>query len=427
MQDQRPGTRPGPIASVGDLARTHGHRAVRVTAAVAAVLVMLAGVGALIHFFGRRSTQAVTPSNVARLAPAWTADAGPGKVAGVDTTTDGLYVSGADGLFAYPLPCTVPVRSRTCAPLWEGRVPDGPLSVPTTDGDVVFVGSAAGHVYAYPTTCDAPQCRPLWTGEAGHGPVSAPSANDDFVYVTAGKLFAFPARCGTGNRECPPAWIGQLPGHRVSGRPAVGGGLVVVSSRSARGGVAAFPAVCLDPCKPVWTGATGGPATAVTLSEDTAFVTARGQLLAFPLACKGACRPAWAGTIVPGRPPDPGAIDAPTLGAGEVFVGAADGRLLAFPATCATATCPPLRQWSLGVLPLATPIVQDDVVYVVTGGGVVTAIPFGCDGASPGCDAPWSEPLGATARSRPAATADGLYVGDDAGIVHAFTVPTGAA
>jgi PQQ-like domain len=369
----------------------------------------------------------VTPGNVARLAPAWTADAGPGSVAGVATTTDELLVSGADGLFAYPLPCTVSAQ-RTCTPLWEGRIPDGPLSVPTTNGDVVYAGSAAGRLYAYPTHCDTAQCRPLWTGEAGHGPVSAPGVNDDFVYVTAGKLFAYPAECGTGNRVCPPAWVGQLPAQRVTGRPAVGSGLVVVSGGSPRGGVAAFPAVCLDPCKPVWTAETGGPATAVTVSEDTAFVVARGKLMAFPLACKGACRPTWVGTIVTGRPPDPGAIGAPTLGAGQVFVGGADGRLLSFPDACATTACSPQHVWSLGVLPLGTPIVQDNVVYVVTQGGVVMAIPLGCDGASPGCDAPWSEPLGTTAAgSPPAATGDGLYVGDDAGMVHAFTVPTGGA
>ncbi len=394
----------------------------RVAGVVFLVVALLAGVGGTIHLLGRESTQAVTPDNVDRLSPAWTADAGPGSVSGLTTTVDTLFASTPDGLLAYALPCTVTTQ-RTCPALWQARVPDGPLSAPTGSGDTVFAGSADGHVYAFSASCGTEQCRPLWNGKAGTGPVSAPGVNDDFVYVSSGKLYAFPARCGTNDRNCPPAWVGSIPVRGAVGRPAVGAGLVVVASGSSEGGIAAFPAVCLDPCKPAWIGETGGPATSVTLSADTAYVVARGALMAFPLSCDGNCRPTWTGTVLPGRPQTPGAIGAPTIDAGQVFVGGSDGTLSVFAEGCAAVTCKPIRAWPLGSLPLLAPVVRDGVVYAVSSGGVISAIPLGCDSASPGCGAPWSETVGTSTGATPAAEADALYVADDAGIVHAFTVP----
>lgn len=422
MQDQRPDIRPRPLPSVSLLARTHGHRALRIAGVTALVVALLAGVGGLIHLLGREPTQAVTPANVDRLMPAWTADLGPGAMGGIATTSDGLFVSGADGLASYPLPCTV-TAARTCAPTWQARVPDGPLSAPTTNGDLVYAGSADGHLYAFPAHCDA-ECRPQWNAAAGEGVVSAPGLNDDFVYVASGKLYAFPARCGTDDRTCRPAWVADIPGHGVTGRPAVGGGLVVVASGGPRSGVTAFPAVCIDPCKPVWSAETGGPATSVTLSHDTAYVVARGLLIAYPMSCTGTCRPAWTATAVPGHPFARGALGPPTLSGGQLYVGTSDGRLLAFPEGCGASVCAPTRSWLLGDAPLLAPLVQDQVIYAASTGGVLDAIPLGCDAASPGCGDPWSVTLGADAAPAPAATPDGLYVGDVHGVVHAFTVPS---
>ena len=422
MQKQRPDTRQGPIEAVGDLARTHGHRALRVAGVVAVIVALLAGVGGAIRYFEHQPTQTLTPDNVDRLTPTWTADAGPDPIPGVAADTDSLFVSGTNGLLAYPLPCE-PKARRTCASAWRAAVPDGPLSTPTTNGGAVFAGSSQGRVYAFPPTCDTAQCRPLWNGVAGHGPVSTPGVNDDFVYVTSGKLYAFPSTCGTNDRTCPPAWVAQIPGPSA-GRPALGAGLVVVSSAGRAGGIAAFPAVCLDPCRPVWEGDTGGRATAVTLSQDTAYVVARGELLAFPLSCTSTCRPAWTGTILPGRPAAAGALGAPTVDGAQVYVGGADGTLRVFADGCTQRTCVATRTWPLGALPLLAPVVQGGVVYVASSGGVLSAIPLGCDGVSPGCGTPWSEPLGTSTAGAPDATSDGVYVGDDAGIVHAFTVPT---
>jgi outer membrane protein assembly factor BamB len=424
MPQPRPETKTGPIPVVGALAREHGHRALRVAGIVLVVVALLAGVGGAIHLATRSATQEVTGDNVDRLSSAWTAQTKAGPVTGVAITAETLFASTRDGLLAYALPCAI-TSARTCPQLWDARVPNGPLSAPTGSGETVFAGSRDGHVYAFSASCETAHCQPLWNGETDAGPVSVPGVNDDFVYVSAGKLYAFPARCGTNDRSCPPAWVGPIPGRGALGAPAVGGGLVVVASRSPEGGITAFPAVCIDPCKPVWSGATNGAATAVALSADTAYVVARGTLMAFPLSCTGNCRPTWTGTVIEGRPTAPGAIGAPVIDGGRVFVGANDGTLIAFAEGCATVTCKPVRTWPLGSLPLLAPVVEGGVIYAVSTGGVISAIPLGCDTASPGCGSPWSESLGAGTGGVPGAEADGLYTGDDAGVIHAYTVPRG--
>ena len=68
-------------------------------------------------------------------------------------------------------------------------------------------------------------------------------------------------------------------------------------------------------------------------------------------------------------------------------------------------------------------MIQDGVIYIASSGGVLSAIPPGCDGSSSGCGSPWSETLGTSTSGSPDATSHGVYVGDDAGIVHAYTVP----
>ena len=82
-----------------------------------------------------------------------------------------------------------------------------------------------------------------------------------------------------------------MPGGPAAGPPALGDGLVVVASSSTRGGIVAFPAVCGERCRPVWTGRTDGPATSVAIGDGVAYVVARGGLMAFPLSCSDRCQP----------------------------------------------------------------------------------------------------------------------------------------
>jgi outer membrane protein assembly factor BamB len=73
--------------------------------------------------------------------------------------------------------------------------------------------------------------------------------------------------------------------------------------------------------------------------------------------------------------------------------------------------------------PLATPVVSDGLVFVVTTGGVVTAVPDGCSPGADTCSRPWSNVLDAGARSSPAVTSTGVFVGDNRGTLYAFGLP----
>ena len=109
----------------------------------------------------------------------------------------------------------------------------------------------------------------------------------------------------------------------------VGGGLVVVGSRSLDGGVYAFPAVCTRNCRPVWVGDTGGPTAGVTIAGGTAFTVARGQLMAFPMSCRDSCVPAWTSPFLPGGP-----FATPAARGGVVFVVSRTGRFTAIVDSC---------------------------------------------------------------------------------------------
>jgi outer membrane protein assembly factor BamB len=423
--------RPTDPPSMSDLARAHAPRAARIAIAIAAAVALLATTGAAIRFaqheISHPPPRPVTPPDVEHPTLAWTGTTRYGPITGVAAFGDTLYAGTGDGLIAYPLPC--PAVERECRPAWHDPITDGPLSPPASNGDEVYAGSAEGSVYAFPAACADPYCEPLWRGEAGSGPVSAPGVNDDFVYVASTSLYAFPARCGDAGLVCPPAWVGPIPGRVSEGSPAVGAGLVVVSWRDAkRGGVAAFPAVCVDRCDPVWTANTHGPATSVMLSADTAYVVAGGQLMAFPLSCRDACEPSWVGPFLMGLPYAVGAREAPTLDHDRVYVGGADGRLWVFPSSCDTRTCVSLASYPLGHEPLLAPIGRNGVVYVASVDGTLTAVDESCgDGGdrSRTCDDPWTDALRHPVGTGPDSTDDVLYVGDDAGTVHAFAIPRG--
>ena len=319
--------------------------------ALLAVIVVLVVVGGSIRAFSRHEEPGVDPSALTGLTPAWSADLGQGRVVGIAFEADRLYASSAQGLTVFDIPCdgNSDGDGEPCRPSWLGVVPDGPISAPVVSGDSVYAGSSSGQVYAFPATCDANGCPPRWVGVAGKGRVSRPGVNDDFVYVTSDRLYAFPSACGSADRTCLPAWSTPLPDPPTGDAPAVGGGVVVVASDSVEGGVSAFPAVCTEGCEPLWTGDTDGPATGVTIEDDTAYVVAHGSLLAFPLSCQGACHPTWTGTFVPGGAFAEGSPAPPGVGSGQVAIAGDDGTLWLFPATCPNPTCGPLRSFDLGV------------------------------------------------------------------------------
>jgi outer membrane protein assembly factor BamB len=415
--------RPGWRNRLRRLVHPHRRTVIRTVTVLAIIVVALAGIGGAIRTLRADDAPPIDPSNVDRLTAAWTADLGFGPVAGLAADGDTLYVSTGEALVGIEVPCAS-TPDEPCRPAWRGLVPDGPVSAPTVFSDRVYAGSARGLVYAFPARCPANGCAPEWSGVAGKGQVSQPAVNEDFVYVTSDRLYAFPSACATGDRPCPPAWSAAIPGEASSGPPALGGGLVIVTSSSVDGGVFAFPAVCATRCDPVWTASTDGPATAATVQGDTAYVIARGRLLAFPLTCEGDCAPSWTGVFRPGGGFATGSL-APASPAGNlVYVGDDRGTLWVFPSSCALPTCDPARSWAIGSSALLQPLAEGGLVYATSIDGALHTIADVCDPVGEACDPPHSTPVGGASRTGPAVGQGAVYVGDDAGRVHAYTPQT---
>lgn len=419
VDTRRPGTR----NRIRRLMHPHHSTVVRVALITGAVIVALVIVGGSIRSLGADDAPSVDPASIDRLDPAWTTDLGFGPISGLAIEGDLVYASTDQALAAFRTSCQITAEDA-CRPEWTDAVPDGPLSAPTVFEDRVYAGSARGLVYAFPADCTAKGCEPEWTGVAGRGPVSQPGANEDFLYVTSDRLYAFPAACGTEDRPCPPAWSAAVPGRASRGAPALGGGFVVVTSPSATGGVFAFPAVCSARCEPVWTGITDGPATTPAIEGDTVFVVARGRLLAFPLTCEGECRPTWTGTFAPGGGFAPGAASAPVPAGDHVYVGADDGALWRFPASCPRSSCAPSAAFAMGRLPLSAPVNASGLTFVTSRDGTLHAVADDCD---PGdaCAEGLVAFLGASTSASAVAGTASVYAGDDDGRVHAYTLRTG--
>jgi outer membrane protein assembly factor BamB len=405
-----------------DLVRPKKRRGRVLGTALLVVSISLAGAAAAVRSQHRTDPPAVRidPQTVAGLTLEWTADTGPGPTSPT-VSGDNVFVGNGTSLTAYPTTCLR--RKDSCAPDWTDPVTDGPLSTPVLQSGVVYAASAGGSLYVFPSRCDLPSCPPRWIGRAGKGSLSVPRVNSDYVYAASNRLFAFPAQCGTAGEDCPPSWTAKLPGPAASGPPGLGGGLVLVATRGERGGISAFPAACSARCQPVWVGSTGGPATGVVVSGQTAFTIARGRLFAFPLSCHETCEPSWTAPFVQASPLfEPGASGRPAVGADRIFVGDMEGHLWMFPLTCATDTCVALGRVAIGGAPLTTPVLADGVVFVVSSAGLVTAIKDACRIGTQNCAPRWSNVLSASATSTPSASATALFVGDDLGTLYAYAL-----
>lgn len=327
------------------------------------------------------------------------------------------FVAG-DQLTAFPVSC--PVDAGRCAPSWRGVVQDGPLSVPTVREGRVFVGSSEGQLYAFPSTCDGEGCSPEWVGVAGDGTVSQPAANFDLVYVTSDELYAFPVGCASEDLACPAAWSADVPGRPSSGPPALGGGFVIVASSSTRGGVAAYPAVCGEDCRPAWTGRTDGPATSVAIGDGVAYAVARGQLMAFSLSCTGRCDPEWRAPFVPGAPFATGATSPPAVAGDRVLVGDDRGRLWVFASTCDDPRCEPIGVYDLTSAPLFTPVVEDSRAVVTSQAGTIFRVNLACSAEGVGCRPTRAHSLTAPALAPAVIVSDATLAGTGDGSLEAF-------
>jgi len=252
--------------------------------------------------------------------------------------------------------------------------------------------------------------------------VSQPAATFDLVYATSDELYAFPTACASEDASCPPAWIADVPGRPAPGPPALGGGLVIVASSSARGGISAYPAVCTDDCEPVWTGRTDGPATAVAIGEGLAYTVARGQLMAFELSCTGVCRPASRGPFRNGAPLATGAIGPPTVDGDRVLVGDDEGTLWVFRSTCERegTRCGPIDRFPVTSTALHAPAIDGDQAVVGSTGGVVARVQLDCR-SDEDCDRVLVRELGSRALAPAVEAPQATIAGARDGSIEAFT------
>ena len=339
----------------------------------------------------------ITPANVSTLAQAWHADIGgvtssPAVVNGV------VYVGGAAGnIYAFPASCA---SGPSCPPLWTGTA--GPVaSSPAVAGGVVYVGSLDGKLYAFDAAgvqgCSGTPvtCAPLWTATTGGDINSSPVVGGGKVYVGSAddSLYAFDAagvtNCTGTPKSCTPLWT-RATGGDVYGSPAVAAGVVYAGSDDHK--VYAFDAAAGTPR---WTATTGGlvqssPAVVNGVVYVGSFDT---KLYAFDAAgvtnCSGSpktCAPLWTaatGGIV---------FSSPAVANGVVYVAAWDQKLSAFDAAgvtnCSGApkTCTPM--WTAVVstvnlaLTIATPAVAGGLVYIGTGVGDTKIHAFDAAGAT---------------------------------------------
>jgi hypothetical protein len=363
----------------GDLSalfERHRHAVRRTGAALLALAATLLVTGATIRMLRTAEDVPAPLAPSGSPSPTWTASVDT-PVTGLAVVGEDLYVA-SDQLTTFPLTCVV--TDGECGPRWRGIVPDGPLSVPTVRDDRVYVGSSEGQLYAFPASCDGDGCPPEWVGIAGSGPVSQPAATFDLVYATSDELYAFPTACASEDASCPPAWTADVPGRPAPGPPALGDGLVLVASSSARGGISAYPTVCTDECEPVWSGRTNGPATAVAVGDGLAYTMARGQLLAFDLSCTGACRPLWRGPFRNGAPIETGSLGPPVVDGDRVLVGDDEGTMWVFRSTCERegTRCGPIDRFPVTSTALHPPEVDGDRAIVSSVGGVVARVRLDC-------------------------------------------------
>jgi outer membrane protein assembly factor BamB len=189
---------------------------------------------------------------------------------------------------AYPLTdiqggCGVTGTDLAC-PTWYTPV-DGSLATSVVIGpgeQVVYAATDAGTVYAL----DAATGAVLWTGAAGAAVSETPAlaGGSLFVPTADGDLVVFDA-AGCGSATCTPRWQGTT-GVAISAQPAVAGDADgVVFTTGTDGSVDAFPAAGCGAatCTPLWSAQTGSAITgAPAVTGGHLYVgTADGRLIAY--------------------------------------------------------------------------------------------------------------------------------------------------
>jgi hypothetical protein len=118
----------------------------------------------------------------------------------------------------------------------------------------------------------------------------------------------------------------------------------------------------------------------------------------------------------------------PAVANGVVYVGSADWKLYAFPASCGTggAACSPLWTGLTGApIDYSSPAVANGVVYVGSTDHKLYAFPAGCDTGGAACSPLWTGTTGAPIDSSPAVANGVVYVGSTDTKLYAYDLAAG--
>ncbi|HXJ67238.1 MAG TPA: PQQ-binding-like beta-propeller repeat protein, partial [Actinomycetota bacterium] len=153
------------------------------------------------------------------------------------------------------------------------------------------------------------------------------------------------------------------------------------------------------------------------VANGVAYVGAEnGKLYAFPASCTNPCSPLWTGQT------DDAIVSTPAVANGVVYVGSRDTKLYAFPASCSN-PCSPLWTGSTKTgftnpAPItSSPVVANGVVYVGALGGNLFAFPASCSNP---CSFLWHHFVNGGVSSSPAVAGGKVFVGGVDGRLYAF-------
>ena len=354
--------------------RRRKERNQRIATIVVALAISGAGILALVQAGSSRSPAAPTidRSTVGRLDVAWTSAIG-GATAPV-IAGDLAFVGSESGVL-YALDV------RTGNVVWLGQLGSPIASEAALSGDRVFVHTTEGVLAAFDVSCGArgATCLPSWTARTG-GDGAPPLGVDDLVLVSTGKrLLAFDAACGTGGEMCEPSWTGvarPVDGTGPSTAPALADGTVwTVIGQDAT----IFPIPCPAPeggrCQALNHRFTGLLRTGPVVGGGMAYLgSTSGYVYGFRADCTTVCEAIWRALAT-----DP---TEPAVAGGFVFVsGAPDGGLAAVPQDCRSKgeVCAPAWTGEINGSPTSRVIVSDGVVYVGSSDGNLYAFPATCD------------------------------------------------
>jgi phospholipase C len=363
----------------------------------------------------------ISVSNVASLVPApWWGTATPsfggapdGAYVGTPDSYQGLVFDGsADGfLYEWSLQWLAQFQRLFAG----GSSRQGVTSYPVTTAPVilgtgVYVGSGNGQVYGYHNSCGpdqgsfCPLTLDLAVGSATDPIASLTAASGNRLYVgtESGNLSAITPSSGG-----KVLWTTTLGGPVVS-EPAVSSGTVVVG--------AGHDVVALNTSNGnvLWTATTGGTVTSSpAIENNTVYIgSGDGKLYAYPLSCAATCTPQWSATTG-------GAVDSsPALAYGDVFFGSNDGNLYAYSTTDHS------LQWEANTgSAVSSPSVANGVVYAGTADGKVDAANAdGCGGPTT-CSPLWSAQTGGAITSAPDISNGQVLVASGDGHMSVYTLP----